>query len=91
MSSAYSPIDCSDYDYIEIVCMFNYRVEVVLRSTSITGTALNTQKNAEGEFLLLELEDKSRDLIRVDKIVKLVVLDKNAKFSEHEFNHTPTS
>jgi len=86
VSTPYSPINCADYDYIEIACLYGYQLEVKLQSCTLTGKAITTEKTAEGEFLVLEREDKVREMVRADNIVKLVVLDKNAKFSEHTFN-----
>jgi len=85
MPQAYTPIDCSDYDFIEIACLYGYRLDVVLQSRTITGKALTTEKTAAGEFLVLETEERTREMIRADQIVKFIVHDKHAKFSEHTF------
>jgi len=81
----YTPIDCGDYDFIEVACLYQYQLEVVLQSSTIRGKAITTKKDNTGEFLILEIADNTRDSIRADEIVKLIVLDKPAKFSEHTF------
>lgn len=87
MSLPYTPIDCGDYDFIEIACMYGYRLDVVLESKTMNGKAVTTEKNTTGEYLILEIEDKTREMIRVDKIKKFVVLDENARFREHKFRN----
>jgi len=87
LSLPYTPIDCSDYEFIEIACMYGYQLNVILQSSTISGKAVTTKNNSMGEFLILEGEDKARNTVRADEIVKLIVLDKNAKFSEHTFKN----
>jgi len=85
MSPSYTPIDCVDYDFIEIACMYGYQLDVVMHSGTITGKAITTEKNANGEYLILENDEGTRESIRADEILKLIVLDSHAKFSERIF------
>jgi len=81
----YTPIDCADYDIIEIACLYGYQLEVELQSQTIRGKAVTTEQNAQGEYLIVQDESNTRKKIRADEIHKLVVLNKHAKFSEHTF------
>jgi len=85
VSLPYTPIDCADYDYIEIACLYGYRVDVVLASSTLRGKAITTEKNANGEFLILQDEQQEQKKIRADEIHQLIVLDKQAKFNSHTF------
>lgn len=41
-------LSCSDYDYIEIVCMFRYPIKVItLAGKVISGIAMDTARNSE--------------------------------------------
>jgi len=84
-NTSYSPIDCADYDYIEIACLYQYQVELELPSGKSTGTAITTEKNNLGEFLVIEKENSARESIRLDQIRRLIVKTKNARFTEHSF------
>ncbi len=43
-------ISCNQYDYIEIVCMYSYPVELTLKSGEVLmGKALDTQFNDDRE------------------------------------------
>jgi len=85
MNQPYTPIVCGDYDYLEVACMDGYSLNIELQDGSIKGKAITTEKSAEGEFLVLELDDGTRSSVRADHIVKFVVLDKTARFREHTF------
>ena len=79
-------ISCSNYDYIEIVCLFNYPVEVTLISgQAIVGRAIDTAKNASGEECI-KLEDKNGELLVIlDSILSLRVLVENPHLQEVSF------
>ncbi len=82
----YVPIGCGDYEYIELACMDRYEVEVVKRSgPPIRGLAVTTEVNDSGEYLVLELENQQRELIRVDQIKQIIVRSENRRFDERTF------
>lgn len=60
-------------------------VEVVADNGTVRGRAVDTAVDGQGEFLVLELGDGSRHLIRVDQIRKIVVLSNPRHFDEWDF------
>ncbi len=85
----YTPIACGDFDYLEIACMDNYDVELVMHNEHVRGRAITTNNDKTGEFLVIETEGGERLSLRADLIHKIIVRSKNARFREHTF--TPTA
>lgn len=81
----YQPIACGDYDYLEVACLYQYKVELVLPADKIRGKAITTEKNDSGEFLTIETGDGQQRSVRADQIEKMIVLTENARFAEHTF------
>ena len=79
------PIGCADYEYIEIACMDRYLLEIVKDDGRIRGVAVNTEVNDTGEYLIVQLDDNSRDTVRVDLIKQIIVVSKNRRFDERTF------
>ena len=82
----YQPIQCSAYDYVEIACLYRYRVELALKDGScLTGIAISTKtiKN-DGEYLILNKD--SELLVRLDTILSITTLDENAEFQTATLN-----
>ena len=80
-------ISCSQYDYIEIVCMFNYPIELTLKSGCVTaGTALDTAKNTQHQECIKVLVEQSEQLVVLDDISQLKVLVENPHFSRISFD-----
>ncbi|MEO2281118.1 Rho-binding antiterminator [Pseudoalteromonas pernae] len=80
-------ISCSQYDYIEIVCMFNYPIELTLKSGCTTkGIALDTAKNTEHEECIKVLVEECEQLVVLDDISQLKVLVENPHFSHVSFD-----
>ncbi len=55
--NSYQPIDCGDYDFLEIACMDNYVVEVKTTQGNCTGTAKTLVTEPVGEYLCLQHSD----------------------------------
>lgn len=79
-------MSCSDYDYIEIVCLFKYPVELTMKSGStICGKAVDTARNqAHEECIKLQVEGADV-LVALDSISKLKVSVDNPHFQEVAF------
>ncbi|MDX8128834.1 Rho-binding antiterminator [Methylomonas sp. EFPC1] len=76
-----SRIACDLHDYIEIACLYGYRVRLTLKDQRIVeGRALNVVTEERHEFLLLE--DSPAGKIALDQLAKLQVLTSNARFTE---------
>ena len=79
-------INCNEYDYIEIVCMFNYPIKITLEQGDVIECiALDTQRNdSRDECILVNHEDTQR-LILLDTISSLEVCVENPHFTIVKF------
>ena len=76
-------ISCSNYDYIEIVCMHQYPVKITLKSGEVIDCkALDTQRNDSGEECIKVERTGSESKILLDTIAKLEVSIENPHFKE---------
>lgn len=76
------PISCDLHDYLEIACLYGYRVRLTLKDRkTLEGKAIDTITTAEKrEYLII-----GDQWIELNRIKKLQVLTANAKFSEVVF------
>lgn len=80
-------ISCSDYDYIEIVCLYQYPVQLVLTSgSSVEGKAMDTKRNSDKEECIELATQEGRQLVVLTQIKKLTVQQHNPHFLEVRFN-----
>lgn len=80
-------ISCSDYDYIEIVCMYKYPVKLTLNSgDAIEGVALDTKRDSNRAECIEIDSSEGMVLVKLDSIKKLTVQKDNPHFSEVVFN-----
>jgi len=79
-------ISCSEYDYIEIVCMYRYPIKLTMKSGEVVeGVAVNTKRNNAREECILVSIDSGQNLIVLDEIAKLEVCVENPHFEEISF------
>ena len=79
-------ISCSEYDYIEIVCMHRYPVKLTMKSGEVVkGVAVNTERNNAREECILFNIDNGQKLIALDDIAKLEVCVENPHFEAVSF------
>jgi len=83
---SYIPIGCADYEYIELACMDRYDVEIIKDDGKIRGLAVNTEANATGEYLIVQLDDNTCEHVRIDLIKQIIVLSEIRRFDEHTFD-----
>lgn len=81
----YMPINCADYDYLEIACMDRYEVKVLLNDGLVSGLAIDIAGHAGEEYLVVQSADGESDKIRIDKIERITVVSRPCRFEEHEF------
>ena len=81
----YHPIDCGDYDMLEIACLDTYTVDVQTAERVIRGVAAGLKTNNGEEFLQLSTAEGSEEVVRIDQIRKLTVLTRPARFEQHVF------
>ncbi|MEF1175056.1 Rho-binding antiterminator [Vibrio sinaloensis] len=83
-------ISCSDYDYIEIVCMFRYPVVLTLKSgAKVQGTAIDTVRNDNKEECVLLETANGSSYVLLDSIVQLEVSVDNPHFKKKVFVNEP--
>lgn len=80
----YRPIDCGAYDYLEIACMDNYRIDLQLEDGVVSGTADGLETRDGQEFLRITTHTRT-ELIRIDRIRRMIVLTHPARFASHDF------
>lgn len=81
-----SPIACELHDYIEIVCLYAYRVQLKLRDGQvIEGDAQDTFTSEDKrEYLIVNNNGQSQQ-VELSQLSKLQVLTANAKFRQVTF------
>ncbi|EIC28883.1 MULTISPECIES: Rho-binding antiterminator [Methylomicrobium] len=79
-------ISCDLHDYIEVACMHNYRVELVLKGGEvIEGKALDVLTSPEKrEFLVID-NGGQKQQVELTQLHKMIALTPNASFNEVEF------
>ena len=82
---SYKPIECGDYDILEVICMDAYDVEVITDTVTYSGVASNIEKQKNGEYLVLKTSDTALSSVRADKIIKINVLTRPCRFSTYDF------
>lgn len=84
------PIACELFDYIEIACMFGYRVTLTLDDNQqITGVPETTRTTKEKqELLVFKAEGDFSSPMEVDttRLKKMRVLTPGARFEEITFS-----
>ena len=83
--SNYQPIDCNDYDYLEIACLDRYDLKVLLESETKIGAAGGLETHAGAEYLCLQVGDGQIEKVRIDQIQRIDVITRPARFEFHEF------
>lgn len=80
-------LSCSEYDYIEIVCMHNYPIIITIKTgETIECTALDTQRNEERKECIKVKLGGAENLIVLDKIAKLEITIENPHFNVVSFS-----
>ncbi|MGR8931552.1 MAG: Rho-binding antiterminator [Gammaproteobacteria bacterium] len=78
-------IACQLHDYIEIACMYRYRVRLTLRNHEILeGTAVDTITTAQKRECLV-IDNGLKQPVDLNQLKKLEVLTPNARFREVVF------
>ncbi|MGY4532018.1 Rho-binding antiterminator [Pseudomonas sp. TE3786] len=81
----YQPLDCNLYDYLEMACLYQYRLLVeMVEGGRFEAVALDTRTNAQKEeFLLVQVDDEKVEL-RIDRLLAITPLNDKAKFGRVE-------
>jgi len=75
-------ISCELHDFVEVVCMYNYRLKLILKDGQIIeGKAIDIVNSPERRECLV-IDGDTRQHIDLTRLRKMEVLTPNAKFSE---------
>ncbi len=79
-------ISCELHDYLEIACMYGYRVKLTLKNhQTLEGKALDTLTTAEKREYLVIDNGHEQPQIELNQLAKMQVLTPNAKFKDVSF------
>lgn len=79
-------ISCSDYDYVEIVCLFHYPIKLTLKNGEVEeGIAKDTVRNADkAECIAIDTQSGVKQVV-LDAVASLEVTVENPHFSRVSF------
>lgn len=87
----YRPIDCSDYDVLEIACMDKNDVAIETPDGVLEGRAVTLRIENSEEFLeLLQRPSGDTRLVRVDRIRRITATSTPRRFESHAFAPSTT-
>lgn len=79
-------MQCDDHDYIEIVCMYRYVIELTLTNgDKRQGQALDTKRNELHQECIHIKQADTDDLVVLDSIQEMQVLTKNPHITQVKF------
>jgi Rho-binding antiterminator len=82
-------INCAQYDYIELACLYHYRIRLRLNSGGIIeGIALDTKWDVNHQECIKIQTNESDKLIETAKITRVEALTKNPHFQFIDFEQT---
>ena len=85
MGGGDAPISCELHDFIEIACLYGYRVRLVLKDGSVLeGKALDTETSGEKREYLV-IDNGGRVSVELNRLVKLEALTQGAVFKSIRF------
>jgi len=74
-------ISCHQYDYVEIACMYNFLIKLVLKTgMEIEGVACDTRRNEKREECIKLKVGETERLIVLDNISRMEAQDNNPHF-----------
>ena len=79
-------ISCEYHDYIEIACLYNYRIRLILDSgVQLEGVAVDTVRNHDKEECIKIRDENSEHLVVLDSVTTMEVLVENPHFKVISF------
>lgn len=77
------PVSCHLHDYVEIACLYGYKLKLLLKSgETISGKAVTTGTTADKkEYLVLEISWQIKR-IQLEQLGKMQALTVNPHFDE---------
>ena len=79
-------ISCQVHDYIEIACIYGYRLQLTLDNGEIIeGQALTTLTSGKQEFLVIHQQRGQQQRIELNRIKTMQALTANPHFERIDF------
>ncbi|CAH0311989.1 Rho-binding antiterminator [Pseudomonas brassicacearum] len=79
--STYKPLHCDLHDYLEIACLCGYTLDIELTNGQrLTAQTITTRTSSTREEFLEVETAEGRQEIRLDQLLAITPLDKNARF-----------
>lgn len=79
-------ISCELHDFVEVVCMYGYRLKLFLKDGQIIeGKAIDIINSAEKRECLI-IDNDGKQQIELIRLARMEVLTPNAKFREVIFD-----
>lgn len=81
-------LKCSDYDHLELICLYKYPVELSLKPSSTThdntiqGTATDIAYNDDRKECIKIVDDETSHLVVIEDITRLKVTVENPHVRE---------
>jgi len=80
-------ITCSNYDYIEIACLYKYPVTLILKDSSkINGTARDIIVNSNRQECVVLKKDDQTKTVPLEQIVRMEAGQENPHFKQVKFD-----
>ena len=83
--SDYAPIDCGDYDVLELACTEGAEVSLALDGGEVVGTAETLRSDGAAEYLVLRTAGGASRDVRLDRIRRLEPLSRPTRVRAHAF------
>ncbi|KFX68660.1 transcriptional antiterminator [Pseudomonas taeanensis MS-3] len=82
MDSLYQPLACDLHDYLEIACLYHYRLHIELNDgDSLDAEALTTETTPSKEEFLIVHSAQGQQRLRLDSLLAITPLTANARFT----------
>jgi len=80
-------ISCNEYDYIEIVCMYHYPINITFKSGELLSCiALDTKRNDKRQECMEVDVQGVNQLVVLDEVAQLKVMTENPHFQVISFS-----
>ncbi|TWC38674.1 Rof transcriptional antiterminator [Pseudomonas sp. SJZ079] len=82
MDILYQPLACDLHDYLEIACLYHYRLHIELNDgDSLDAEALTSATTPSKEEFLIVLSAQGQQRLRLDRLLAITPLSANARFA----------
>lgn len=79
------PLSCGLYDYIEIFCLYHYKIDILtINNEHIIATAKDVKEIQSKECLILEGND-TIEYIALNEIKRISILTPNPRYDTVDF------